>query len=260
MSDKISVIITTSNNRNQNLENCLIALTLQYFQDFEVIVVDDGSSSDMKKVIEKFVDKLNIYYIWRDNDKCPGRSRNMGADFSSYDSLVFLDSDILLNKTALYHYNRLFTIYKDKKVSFWGKYGSFSENIPYNLSLSDIIPEIKVVKEDIRWTQMDDESRNFRPFKYCWSGNFGLSKNIFNQVNGFNEKFIGWGLEDCEFAFRLELERVEIIFVEEVWGENQPHPMDEDFRNPDLFAANRILLNELFKEKGDFYNKFKGYD
>lgn len=88
----ISVIIPVFNRRHE-LGRALTSLVNQSFSQFEVIVCDDGSTDDIRGVISKYKDLLNIKYIRIENSGGPARPRNMAVDSSRGKWISFLDSD-----------------------------------------------------------------------------------------------------------------------------------------------------------------------
>lgn len=59
---RYSVIIPVYN-RPDEVDELLQSLTAQYFKDFEVVVVEDGSSIPCKEVTDRYIDRLNIKYF-----------------------------------------------------------------------------------------------------------------------------------------------------------------------------------------------------
>lgn len=89
----ISVIIPIFN-RAKIFRKSLDSLLKQKFQDFEVIVVDDGSTEDIKTVFEEYKEKLNIKYFWQKNNGAPS-ARNFGLSKASGEFVIFFDADIV---------------------------------------------------------------------------------------------------------------------------------------------------------------------
>ncbi len=87
-----SVIIPTYN-RAEYLPKALESLVNQRFKDFEVIVCDDGSNDDTKKIIESYRSKLKLEYFYEDNWGGPARPRNNGVKIAKREWVCFLDSD-----------------------------------------------------------------------------------------------------------------------------------------------------------------------
>jgi len=86
---KVSVIIPTYNCAEYIIEAVESVLN-QTFRDFEVIVVDDGSTDNTKQVLDKFKDKIS--YIYQENQGV-AVARNNGIVRSTGDYISFLDSD-----------------------------------------------------------------------------------------------------------------------------------------------------------------------
>ena len=87
-----SVIIPTYN-RSSDLNRCLNELIFQDFKNFEIIIIDDGSTDNTRDIVFQFEDKLNINYIKIKNSGGPAKPRNIGIDNSKGKYLCFLDSD-----------------------------------------------------------------------------------------------------------------------------------------------------------------------
>lgn len=86
-----SIVIPTYN-RPLKLLNALKSLANQTFKDFEVIVVDDGSTEDYKAIIGDGSKDLNIRYYKKDNAG-PATARNYGIEKASGRFIGFLDDD-----------------------------------------------------------------------------------------------------------------------------------------------------------------------
>lgn len=91
---KYSVIIPVFN-RPDEVDELLRSLALQTFKDFEVIVVEDGSSIPCRSVCEAYMEALDIHYYEKSNSG-PGASRNYGAERCNGTYLLILDSDCIL--------------------------------------------------------------------------------------------------------------------------------------------------------------------
>ncbi|KAA6333875.1 Poly-beta-1 6-N-acetyl-D-glucosamine synthase [termite gut metagenome] len=89
-----SVIIPVFNRPNE-VDELLQSLTLQSHNNFEVIVVEDGSTISCKEVIEKYTRLLDLTYLVKPNSG-PGLSRNYGAERCRGDYFILLDSDCIL--------------------------------------------------------------------------------------------------------------------------------------------------------------------
>ena len=88
-------IIVPVFNRPDEVDELLDSLTRQTVKDFEVIIVEDGSTKTCKDVCEKYASILDLHYFFKENSG-PGQSRNYGAERSKGEYLLILDSDVVL--------------------------------------------------------------------------------------------------------------------------------------------------------------------
>ncbi|MDX2435320.1 MAG: glycosyltransferase [Desulfobacterales bacterium] len=86
---QVSVIIPTYN-RAQRLGKAIDSVLVQSHQDFELIVVDDGSEDNTDELIENY--NSDIVYIRQENSGAAA-ARNRGIEKARYNLLAFLDSD-----------------------------------------------------------------------------------------------------------------------------------------------------------------------
>ena len=95
---KISVIIPVYNTEKY-VEKCLESLAKQEMKDFEVIIVNDGSTDNSENVIKNYMQssKLNIKYLEKENGGLAS-ARNYGVEKASGKYISFLDSDDYLDK------------------------------------------------------------------------------------------------------------------------------------------------------------------
>jgi glycosyltransferase involved in cell wall biosynthesis len=92
---KVSIIIPTYNRANF-IGETIQSILNQTFQDFEIIVVDDGSTDNTKKIIDGFIKQSEkIKYLYQNHCGRPSIPRNYGFKISTGKYLAFLDSDDL---------------------------------------------------------------------------------------------------------------------------------------------------------------------
>ncbi len=85
---KVSVIITTYNHR-RHIRKAIDSVLAQTYKNYELIVVDDGSTDDTRKLVEEYQD---VIYKYQEN-KGLSAARNTGIDIAQGQALVFLDAD-----------------------------------------------------------------------------------------------------------------------------------------------------------------------
>ncbi|MBP9759603.1 glycosyltransferase family 2 protein [Candidatus Dojkabacteria bacterium] len=122
----ISVIIPTYNEEGV-IADCLNSLSKQTYKDFEVIVVDDGSTDATHSVCTKLQTTNNKLQIIRTKHLGPGGARNEGAKIAKGEILVFVDSDMTFDHNFLKMLVRPIlqgrtkgTFSRDEIVSNWG--------------------------------------------------------------------------------------------------------------------------------------------
>lgn len=91
---RYSVIVPVFN-RPDEVKELLESLSTQTFRDFEVILVEDGSSVPCAAVADAFRNQLDIKYFTKENSG-PGQTRNYGAERASGEYLIILDSDVMV--------------------------------------------------------------------------------------------------------------------------------------------------------------------
>ncbi|MBO6081796.1 MAG: glycosyltransferase [Bacteroidales bacterium] len=91
---RYSVIVPVYN-RPSEVEELLGSLCRQTSRDFEVLIVEDGSSVPCEQVVADYAERLPVRYLTKPNSG-PGQTRNFGAEHARGEWLIILDSDVLL--------------------------------------------------------------------------------------------------------------------------------------------------------------------
>ena len=89
---KISVIVPVYNSEKY-LSEALRSLEEQTFKNFEVVIVNDGSTDGSDKIIEKFIEKNRNFKLINQKNMGPGCAKNTGIKYSTGEYVTFLDSD-----------------------------------------------------------------------------------------------------------------------------------------------------------------------
>jgi hypothetical protein len=188
----VSVVIPVYN-RPATVSRTLASLSSQVpgSPKFEVHVADDGSTEDMRPVVES-AQGLDIHYHRRESQSFgAGQARNMGAAAARGDIVVFLDADCLVapdfvSRHAAWHAGG------GKTVAIGGRtlgvMGSEDQLVDYRKRLRR------------RTAGLQHGTEMFRSFV---TANVSLPLSFFHQVGGFDERFHRWGAEDFELGWRL---------------------------------------------------------
>ena len=184
-------IIVPVYNRPNEVDELLETLVKQDFQeDFEIVIVEDGSEHTSEEVIKKYQDRLRISYFFKENSG-PGGSRNFGMSKAKGNYFVILDSDVLLPKQYLTEVD------SQLKKNFTDAYGgpdaahdsftSLQKAINYSMTSFLTTGGIRGKKKGVG---------KFQPRSF----NMGLSREAFEATNGFSDMRTG---EDIDMTFRL---------------------------------------------------------
>ena len=154
---KVSVIVPVYNTEKY-LEKCLESIVNQTYKDIEIIIINDGSTDNSSKIINKYVDKYSNIVYKEITNHGQGYARNLGIKLSSGDYIMFLDSDDYVDVDIISKMiNKIGTcdvvvcdIYKvigNELVNFKNYYNFFKDNI--NLMLSHPGPVAKLYKKEV---------------------------------------------------------------------------------------------------------------
>lgn len=178
-----SVIIPTYN-RADFIGKTIESVLNQDFEDFELIVVDDGSTDNTQEVVDKIKDNRIQYYKKENAER--GAARNYGAKKAGGEYLNFIDSDDFLFNNHLSTANEI--IQEDKSSIF---------ALHYNLSVkgeikrADYLPKEKAINETL-----------IKVGNFLSCNSVFIQNQIFNE-NNFNENRALAGSEDYELWLRL---------------------------------------------------------
>ncbi len=225
-------IIIPVYNRPLEVEELLESLIQQTFkEDFEVVIVEDGSTLSSKEVVELFKDKLNVQYFFKENSG-PGLSRNFGMQKAKGNYFIILDSDVLLPKDYLSEVdNALQNNFTD---AFGGADASHS-------SFTMLQKAINYSMTSVLTTGGIRGNKNLKKFQPR-SFNMGLSETAFNITGGFGKQHFG---EDIDLTFRLWQNGFDSQFIEKAFVyHKRRNTLQSFFKQTFNFGAARPILNK----------------
>ncbi|WP_445735534.1 glycosyltransferase [Mariniflexile sp.] len=187
---QFSFIIPVYNRPDEIQELLQSFVGLKTTTDYEIVIVEDGSSISSKEVVETFKQKLSISYFFKENSG-PGDSRNFGMKHAKGNYFIILDSDCILPENYLNEFE------KSLKQDYVDCYGGPDAAHP---SFSNLQKAINFSMTSFITTGGIRGNKNsvdrFQPRSF----NMGISKNAFLASNGFG--FIHPG-EDPDLSIRL---------------------------------------------------------
>jgi glycosyltransferase involved in cell wall biosynthesis len=186
---KFSFIIPVYNRPGETRE-LLESLSLQEDSDFEVIVVEDGSSQRSEFVVEEFSKLLDIHYFFKDNSG-PGPSRNFGCEKAKGDYFIFLDSDCIVPQT----YVRLVreTLEGNYTDAFGGPDEAYRDFTNFQKAVSFSMTSF-ITTGGIRGGT--ERMGKFQPRSF----NMGFSRKVYEVSGGFSSMRFG---EDIDLSIRI---------------------------------------------------------
>lgn len=200
---KYSFIIPVYN-RPDEVDELLQSLTAQTFRDFEVLVVEDGSSVPCRDVAERYSDRLDLHYYAKTNSG-PGQTRNYGAERSRGEYLIILDSDCILPP------DYLAAVEKELQRAPADAFGGPDRAHP---SFSDIQKAINYSMTSFFTTGGIRGGKKKMDKFYPRSFNMGIRKSTYEALDGFSPMRFG---EDIDFSIRLFKNGYKVCLFPSAW-------------------------------------------
>ncbi|MEQ6124876.1 glycosyltransferase [Pseudotenacibaculum sp. MALMAid0570] len=228
-------IIIPIYNRPQEVEELLSSISqLNFSGNFEVIIIEDGSSNRCDTVVDNFKSKLEIQYFYKENSG-PGASRNYGMQRANGNYFIVLDSDVVLPKQYL---NVIDKRLKENYTDAFGgpdaahpDFTSLQKAINYSMTSFLTTGGIRGKKKGVG---------KFQPRSF----NMGISKKAFEATQGFSDMRAG---EDIDLTFRLWESGIETQLIEEAFVYHKRRNTISSFFNQTFaFGTARPKLNKKY--------------
>ncbi|MDD3875713.1 MAG: glycosyltransferase [Bacteroidales bacterium] len=185
----LSIIIPVFN-RPSEVEELLESLTKQTKTEFEVIIVEDGSTLTCESIVAKYKQFLNIKYFFKSNSG-PGQSRNYGAERASGNYFIFLDSDCIIPP----HYaETVLSALNNNFIDAFGGPDKAHENFTILQKAINYAMTSFLTTGGIRGGS--EKMDKFYPRSF----NMGYSKEVFKTTGGFSKMRFG---EDIDMSIRI---------------------------------------------------------
>lgn len=227
-------IIVPVYNRIDEVRDLLDSLLAQSVRNFELIIVEDGSTEPCEKVVTEARERgLDVKYFYKTNE---GRSiaRNYGLEHAIGDYFIFFDSDCVIPPV---YFKTLEEELKKKPLDCYGgpdaAHESFSDTQKaINYSMTSFL-----TTGGIRGGKIQLEKFVPRTF------NMGYSRKVYETVGGFREMFS----EDIDMSTRIRHAGFSIGLLRDipVWHKRRID-MRKFFRQVYVFGMSRITLKLLY--------------
>ena len=230
-----SIIIPTYN-RAHLILNTLDSVQNQYFVDFELIIIDDGSTDNTKEVVADYISNhqvKNWHYYYKINEE-RGAARNFGIKKAKGSWITFLDSDDVFNNNHLYLASNFVAENSDAQV--------FHSAYEFRNQKEELIRKV---------VYPNNENLNHAILNGNLFSCFGvfLKSVIFNEIR-FEEDRALSGSEDWLLWLKVSA-RYNIHFQRQISGCMIQH--DErsvlSFSEDKLLTRTYLLVNKLIEDK-----------
>ena len=271
---KISVIVTVYN-RLEYVRNVVLSLINQTMQIDELILADDGSRDDIKLVIEDLFDKcqFSIKHVWQEDIGFRlARSRNNGAREAEGEFLIFLDQDVILPNDFV---EKVYEKRKEKRIVFCRGYqtseeekNKIQEMVNKNYDYEKLYKLVYNRENDKGFRKLIFKDTLYRILYWLKLRSrgakmvglmFALYKNDYIAINGFDDKYKGWGQEDDDFGNRFYKYGGEVYPLElEKYVLHMYHPFNktkQDSPNIKYYKTRKKEISKRnFKCNNGFFN------
>lgn len=184
----LSIIIPVFN-AEDTITNCIESLLQQSFRDYEIIIVNDGSTDNTEKIINEFASKYSFIRIVNQENGGQANARNSGINLAVGTYISFVDADDVLEINDMYE-NYLDILCKNYEIDllqFPTKWINKSDEL-----ITDNIDKIISGKENIKFSFLKDELRGMPCNKI-------YKRSLFNKVHFAPTRFF----EDTWFIMDL---------------------------------------------------------
>jgi len=236
-----SVVIPT-HNRRLSLTKALNSVLKQTYSNFEVIIIDNGSSDGTSELILDYKDK-RINYHYQTGSGSPASPRNKGIELSSGDWICFLDSD------DFWHSNKL-EIVNEYILQHIGIDVFFHYEDLYHNSSKKLQPLKKRKYKYIDYHDLLFNGNLLSPSATVISSSFVKEKKIH-----FNENDSYKTVEDYDFWLQLAINKANFYCIEKtlgvyvIDGNNLISNWRQHLKNLEMLFVSHINSLELSKER-----------
>jgi glycosyltransferase involved in cell wall biosynthesis len=240
---RYSIIIPVYN-RPDELDELLESLTRQQFKDFEVLVIEDGSSRRAEHIAEKWSTQLAIRYFYKENSG-QGFSRNFGFERARGQYLVVFDSDCLI---PVHYFEAVEAHLAREPLDAWGgpdrAHESFTPTqkaISYSMTSPFTTGGIRGGKKRLG---------AFHPRSF----NMGISRQVWEKTRGYIITRMG---EDIEFSIRIHSLGFKTGLIPEAYVYHKRRTsLQQFYKQLHFFGRARINIGRFFPDQVKLVHMF----
>lgn len=229
MAVKYSIIVPVFN-RPHEVSELLQSLTHQTYTNFEVLIIEDGSTETCEKVYETYTQLLQIRYFYKPNSG-PGPSRNFGYQNARGDYFIVFDSDCIIPPDYLTVVDKHL---EGSPLDAWGGPDRGHRDFTLMQQAMAFTMSSVITTGGIRGGKKASEK--FQPRSF----NMGISKEVFLATGGFRfDRFA----EDIEFSIRIKKAGFRIGLIPEAYVFHKRRTtLQQFYRQVFNFGRGRVLV------------------
>ncbi|MCI4624572.1 MAG: glycosyltransferase [Candidatus Magnetoovum sp. WYHC-5] len=201
---KASVIIPAYN-AQKTIGMCLDALMKQTYTDYEVIVIDDGSSDNTASIVNAYP----VRYVRQENSG-PACARNRGVSLSSGEVILFTDSDCIPSQNWISEMVSVFEA-DPEVVAIKGVYKTNQSQLIARFAQAEFEERYDICQKSKTISMVDTYSAAYK-------------KDIFTTAGGFDESFPTANNEDTELSYKMSSKGYKMVFNPKVVVYHLGHP------------------------------------
>jgi GT2 family glycosyltransferase len=196
--DPLLTVVIPVYNGGPQLERCLDALLASDFSDYEIVVVDDGSTDDSASLARA----RGVPVLQHGARSGPAAARNLGASHARGSIVLFLDADVVVRRDTLARLSAHFRALGVAAV--FGSYDDAPEAVGF-------VSQYKNLQHHFVHQQSSAMAETF------WAGCGAIRRKAFAAVGGFDErKYRRPSIEDIELGYRLRRKDFKIVLDQEL--------------------------------------------
>jgi glycosyltransferase involved in cell wall biosynthesis len=203
---KASVVLTTYNKPR------LLAKVLDGFanqtvpkEDFEVVVVDDGSEPPVKEVVERFCDRINIVYLFQENSGLAA-ARNKGIEAANGKIVLFSDDDDMPCSELIAEHLRSHQENPDERIAVLGHLDWHK-----NLKVTPLMHYVTGPGGEYFGYENMLDGQFYNAWKW-WGGLVSAKLSLLKSIERPFDNRLHFGYEDTELACRLLHKDVKVLY------------------------------------------------
>lgn len=228
-------VIVPVYNRPAEVDDLMRSLAAQSSQDFEVMIVEDGSTVRCQDVVERYAHSVDVHYYYKENE---GRSiaRNYGIERATGEYFIFFDSDCVIPSD---YFSTLRAALDRHYVPCFGGPDAAGDNFTDLQKAISFSMTAFLTTGGIRGGKVQLEKFVPRSF------NMGYSRQVWERVGGFREMFS----EDIDMSTRIRQAGFEISLIRDAYVYHKRRTSLRQFaRQTHVFGMSRITLKLLYPD------------